>query len=250
MIPTQNKPLVSVIIPVYNCERYLAEAINSVLAQTYRQHEIIVVDDGSTDDSANVAERYASAVRYCHQSHAGIGAARNRGVKMAQGSFLSFLDADDLWVEDKTALQMMAFEQDPSLDMVFGHAIEFRSPEIEGAAEQAAPGHGDGMPGIISGATLIRRTSFLQIGLFSTEWQVGEFIDWYLKATECGLKSTMVPQIVLKRRLHDSNTGILKRDSQVHYVRILKAALDRRRRTAQPGSTQTGGDGEIGLDHE
>ena len=248
MPPTHDQPLVSAIIPVYNCQSYLAEAIDSALAQTYRSLEIIIVDDGSTDDSAKVAARYASAVSYCHQPHAGISAARNRGIGLAQGSFLSFLDSDDLWLEDKTALQIAAFDQDPSLDMVLGQAMQFR--DTGEAAAKAPNGLGDAMPGHVPGAIVIRRTSFFRVGLFSTEWRVGEWADWYLRATECGLKSVTLPQVVLKRRLHENNIGIRKQDLQVQYVRVLKASLDRRRKKGQLGPAKTVPDSELGPDHE
>ena len=92
----ERNPLVSVIIPVYNYDRYLAEAVESVLSQTYQHLEVIIVDDGSTDQSGEVARSFAgSGVRYCPQVHAGIGPARNKGVELAQGEFLAFLDADD-----------------------------------------------------------------------------------------------------------------------------------------------------------
>src|SRR5436853_749734 len=100
--------LVSVIIPVYNCEQYLAEAIQSVLAQTHPTIELIVVDDGSTDNSAAVAKSFA-VVRYVFQRQGGPGAARNRGISLARGSFLAFLDADDVWVAGKLTRQLAAF---------------------------------------------------------------------------------------------------------------------------------------------
>src|SRR5215203_2881736 len=112
--------VVSAIIPVYNSERYLAEAIESVLVQTYPSHEIIVVDDGSIDGSAQVAKRFGSAVRYVFQRQAGVGAARNHGVELAEGRFFAFLDADDLWTKDKLQLQLAAFAADPELEAVFG----------------------------------------------------------------------------------------------------------------------------------
>ena len=103
----QDKPLVSAIIPVYNCERYLAEAIESVLAQTYRPIGIIVVDDGSTDGSADVAKSFTDPqVRYFYQPNSGQGAARNQGTNLARGSFFTFLDADDLWTDNKLELQL------------------------------------------------------------------------------------------------------------------------------------------------
>lgn len=86
------------------------------------------------------------------------------------------------------------------------------------------------MLGYVTGAMLIRRNAFLRVGPFETRWQVGEFIDWYLKAVERDLKSLMMPEVVLKRRLHNTNTVIRERKSQTDYIRILKASLDRRRR--------------------
>jgi len=88
--------LISVIIPVYNGERYLAEAIESALGQHYRPIEIILVDDGSTDRSAEVAKQVSQSIRYLYQAHGGAGAARNAGVDLAPGEFLAFLDPDDL----------------------------------------------------------------------------------------------------------------------------------------------------------
>jgi len=106
----KQNPLISVIIPVYNGERYLAEAIESALAQTWEPVEIIIVDDGSTDGSADVASRFASSVKYDLQPHAGPGAARNRGARLARGDYLAFLDADDLWLKEKLKLQMAAMQ--------------------------------------------------------------------------------------------------------------------------------------------
>lgn len=123
----KDSPLVSVIIPVYNYERFLAEAIESVLSQTYRELEVIVVDDGSTDRSGEVARSFAGkGVSYCHQVHAGIGPARNKGVELARGDFLAFLDADDRWPEEKLERQLRAFEDDPALEMVLARRYNFR----------------------------------------------------------------------------------------------------------------------------
>jgi len=226
----QDTPLVSVVIPVYNCEQYLAEAIESVLVQTYWPIEIIVVDDGSTDSSADVAQRFPPPVRYRFQPHSGAGAARNRGIDQAQGSFFAFLDADDLWVEDKLARQRAAFDDDAELDMVFGHVRHFHSPELDEDSRKRIPYPAEIMPGYSHATMLIARDAFLRVGLFETNYQVGEFIDWYLRAIEKGLKSMMLPEIVMKRRLHAANIGIRERRSQTDYVRILKASLDRRRK--------------------
>src|SRR5262245_16865951 len=124
---------ISVIIPVYNGERYLAEALVSVLAQTHPPTEIIVVDDGSTDTTAQIAQRYAPRIHYHFRPRgavSGAAAARNHGAYLAQGDYLAFLDADDVWLPDKLRLQMAAFAHDPALDQVFGHVQQFISPEL------------------------------------------------------------------------------------------------------------------------
>jgi len=226
---TEKNDLVSVIIPVYNCERYLAEAIESALAQTYRPIEVIVLDDGSTDGSGDVAKRFAPPVRYYFQPNAGLGTARNKGISLAQGSAFAFLDADDLWLEDKLTRQMAVFDDNPELDMVFGYAKQFNSPELDEQSQtKIRPGE-EILPGYIAGTMLIKRDAFYRVGLFETDWRVGEFIDWYLKAMERGLKSFLLPEVVMKRRIHENNMGIRERKHQRDYVRILKAALDRRR---------------------
>lgn len=225
----ENKQLVSVIIPVYNCEKYLAEAIESVLAQTYCPIEVIVVDDGSTDRTAEVAKQFSKKIRYYYQKNGGIGLARNTGVDVANGQFLAFLDSDDLWLKDKLMSQMAIFDVDPKLDILFGHVEQIYSPELGENEKRNIRPTAEVMPGYVAGCMLIRREAFLRVGLFETNWRVGEFIDWYLKAVERGLKSFMLPEVILRRRLHITNTVIRERKSQTDYVRILKASLDRRR---------------------
>src|SRR5574338_647233 len=134
----ETNQLVSVIIPVYNYDRYLGEAIESVFGQTYQHLEVIVVDDGSTDESAKIARSFADrGLRYCHQVHAGIGPARNTGVECAHGEFLAFLDADDRWPLEKTERQLRAFENDPALEMCFGQAVQLQNgPEWEAGVHQ------------------------------------------------------------------------------------------------------------------
>jgi len=221
-------PVVSVIIPVFNGEPYLADAIDSVLAQTYRHLEIIVVDDGSTDGSTGIARRYCQ-VQCIHQTHAGLGEALNNGVRNATGSYIASLDADDLWAREKTALQMEALAKNPSLDIAFGHVMPFHSPELDAPLLLKNTEEPKAVPGYCRGAMLTRRESLQRVGRFATAWKIGDFIDWYFRACELGLRSMMLSQIVLRRRLHSGNMGIRERASRNDYVRIVKAALDRRR---------------------
>ena len=227
----KESPLISVIIPVYNYERYLGEAIESVLNQTYQHLEVIVVDDGSTDQSAEVAESFAgSGVRYCPQAHAGIGPARNKGVELAQGEFLAFLDSDDRWPLEKLERQLRAFETDPALEMVFGQALQLQNgPEWEAAVSDYQVAVGGMVPGMVPGTMLIKRDAFLRVGQFQGGWKVGEFIDWYARAVELQIRSVVLPELLLWRRIHDSNQGVRERQSVSDYARVLKAKLDRRR---------------------
>lgn len=227
----KNNPLVSVIIPVYNYERYLGEAIESVLGQTYRHVEVIVVDDESTDRSADVAKSFAGrGVRYCSQGHAGIGPARNKGVELADGDFFAFLDADDRWAEDKLEIQLRAFEKDPALEMVFGQAAQLQNgPEWDsGVKDRKLPASGM-VPGMVAGTMLIKREAFARVGEFPGGLKVGEFIDWYGRAVQLQIRSLVLPDLFLWRRIHDSNTGVRERQSISDYARVLKASLDRRR---------------------
>jgi glycosyltransferase involved in cell wall biosynthesis len=224
-----NPNKVSVIIPVYNCELYLAEAIDSVLNQTYRSFEIIIIDDGSTDRSREVIKSFDnSRLRYSFQENKGSSSARNKGVQLARGEFFSFLDADDVWTQDKLALQMKAFERDRGLDMVFGHISQFLSPDVIEDLEAKNKLMENVLPGYSVGTILIKKDSFFRVGPFDISWRVGEFIDWYSKAQEMGLKHTLLDEVVMKRRIHGSNMGIRERSSQEDYFRILKSALDRR----------------------
>jgi glycosyltransferase involved in cell wall biosynthesis len=223
--------LVSVIIPVYNYDRYLGEAIESVLNQTYEHLEVIVVDDGSTDQSGAVAGSFASrGVRYCHHVHAGIGETRNKGVELARGDFIAFLDADDRWPEGKIERQLQAFENDPAPEMVFGQALQLQhGPAWEAGVRDKNRIVAGMVPGMVPGTMLIKRDAFLRVGKFQGDLKVGEFIDWYARAVELKIRSLVLPDLFLWRRIHDSNQGIRERQSVSDYARVLKAKLDRRR---------------------
>lgn len=221
---TNTATTISVIIPVYNGSAFLAEAIESVLSQTHQAYEVIVVDDGSTDDSVAVAERYAPAVRIVSQPNAGCGAARNLGVLHAGGSLLAFLDADDLWVPDKLQQQVCALAHDDTLEMVFGRVEVFHDIEDNNALATATQVY----DGIIAGTMLIIHTAFQRVGAFATEWRIGEFADWYARALECGVRAHTIPQVLMKRRLHAKNITRAAADSRTAYLQVLRNTLRRR----------------------
>jgi glycosyltransferase involved in cell wall biosynthesis len=217
---------ISVVIPVYNGAAYVGEAIASVRAQSPTVTEIIVVDDGSTDGSAAVAGKIAG-VRVVTQENAGQAAARNRGAELAQDGWLAFLDADDLWAPGKLALQLDAFEQDPKLDLVFGHALQFRHGEQTIPEMPALP-----MPAYLPGAMLLKRETFLRVGGYRSDWKVGEVVEWYARTLDLGLRTACLPEVLLYRRVHGDNLGVRERGSRHDYARVLKHVLDRRRAAA------------------
>jgi len=222
--------LISVIIPVYNCERYLAEAIESVLAQIYRPVEVIIIDDGSTDRTAQVALRYEPEITYFFQPNAGSSAARNQGVRLSHGSYLAFHDADDIWVKNKLALQIQVFHDESQVDAVFGHVKQFYSPDLDEDTRKRIVCQENLMPGYLSTTMLIRREAFFRVGIFQDRWEVGEEMNWIIRAREVSLKMVLLPDLLYYRRLHTENKGLRLKDKQQQRLHILKAALDRRRK--------------------
>jgi glycosyltransferase involved in cell wall biosynthesis len=225
---------VSVIIPVRNGERFLAEALGSVLGQSYPHLEVLVVDDGSEDGTAEVVRRARDPrVRYAYQRPGGAAAARNHGVRLAGGHYLAFLDADDLWHESKLRLQVATLAgSDSPPDMVFGHARAFAGHPGGLSAEPGAPRHE--VPGYSSGTLLIGTEAFRRVGFFDVRWRVGEFIDWYLRAVEDGLTHVMLPDVVLHRRIHGDNATRRAGAARSDYARVVAAAVARRRARPAP----------------
>ncbi|MGD1906788.1 MAG: glycosyltransferase family 2 protein [Leptolyngbyaceae cyanobacterium] len=225
-----SRPTISVIIPVHNREQYVTEAIKSILAQTCPATEIWAIDDGSTDKSADVIQRFGDRVHYHYQSNSGAATARNTGVELSQGDLLAFLDSDDLWVPEKLALQLAELEKNPDLAMVFGHVRQFCSPDWP--TDQRPRITAEVMAGYHVGTLLVRRDAFHQVGPFETQWRVGEFVSWQAKATDMGLPMAMLPEVVMERRLHATNMGRTERTHSQDYLRIVRAALERRRSQA------------------
>jgi glycosyltransferase involved in cell wall biosynthesis len=222
------KPLVSVILAVYNGEKYLSEAIESVLVQTYAPLEIIVIDDGSQDRTSHIAKRYGSKIRYIDQENRGQPAAQNRGIQMAKGSSIAFLDADDFFTSEKIAIQVEFLEANPQIDYVFGYVEQFFSPELESELRKKWKCPSETTPGHLAQATLFRKECFERVGLFNENQRIGAFIEWYMRAEEKGLKKELIPNLVLRRRIHNNNMGIQFQNSRLEYVQIVKAALKRR----------------------
>jgi glycosyltransferase involved in cell wall biosynthesis len=219
---------VSVIIPAYNNGNYLSEAIESVLDQTYPAFELIVVDS-STDETSDIAKKYSPPVHYIFQKKSGIGKARNMGIKLSRGNYFAHLDADDIWVPEKLALQKEAFLKNSNVDITGGHIKPFFSPEISREHRKRIDCSPEPLPGFSASALVIKKEAFFQAGWYPENWNVGQDLAWFIQAREAGLKELMIPEILVWRRLHKSNTDFVNRDSGRERLLILKSALDRRR---------------------
>jgi len=228
---TDSTKLVTAVIPVYNGERYLREAIDSILAQDYAAMDVLIIDDGSTDGSADIARSYGERIRYHYQPNGGLSAAQNAGVAEARGKFIAYLDCDDLWVPGKISLQMKILRKQPEIDMVFCHVEQFYCPQTARERGVDVPLAPPIMPGYSTGAMLARISVFERAGLFMSEFRIGEFLEWYSRASDVGLASAMRDEALLRRRIHADNMGMRDRDKRGDYLRVFKAALDRRRKT-------------------
>lgn len=229
-----REPSISCIVPVYNGERFLAEALDSALAQSHPPFEIIVIDDGSTDGTAGVVARYGERVRYEHQENSGPAGARNAGLDLARGEMIAFLDADDVWHPEKLALQLAHFRKRPELEIVIGHVQNFWMPELREEEERL----GDHrlkfpLPGYVFQAMLARSSVFESVGRLNPALSCSEDSDWFARALACGAALEVIPESVVYRRFHSAN---MSRDAATLRVGVLDAvhaALQRRRDTRE-----------------
>ncbi|PSB57691.1 hypothetical protein C7B77_07490 [Chamaesiphon polymorphus CCALA 037] len=200
----ENLPLVSVVIPIYNRENYLAAALDSVFAQTYRPIEVIAVDDGSTDRSGDIVRSYPE-VRYFYQSNQGVSVARNTGIAAAQGEFIAFLDADDLWKPDKLSIQIAYMLAHPNLSFTGTKALNFLEPDTQ-VPPWFDPDRDLGDPRVIIPSTLVvRQSAFDRIGNFAPAYRATEDIEWLWRAKDAKLESLTLPVELTLRRFHGTN---------------------------------------------
>jgi hypothetical protein len=225
--PPDRDRSVSVIVAVYNGERFVADALASILGQTAPPDEVLVVDDGSTDGTGAMVARFPGVRCLRLDANGGQAAALNRGVASTRGAYLAFLDADDVWASDKLARQLAAFAAEPALDVVYGQARE----RIVGGAGGRG-GDGRVLPAFLPSAMLIKRAAFERVGDFDPGFKLGSVVDWYARSRDAGLAERALDAVVYERRIHGDNVGIRQRGDRDEYLRVVKAALDRRRRGA------------------
>lgn len=225
-----DKTGISLIIPVFNAKRYIAATIESALAQTLPADEIIAVIDGATDGTLAILAGYSARINLIVQANRGLCAALNRGVKASRYSLLCFLDHDDLWVPDKLEKQMEWLTRRPETEAVFGYMRQFISEDVDEKNRARLLCPPAPQPGLAKTTMLIRRAAFDRIGAFDETLRCGDFVDWFVRAHEAGLKTHMLTDVVALRRLHTSNMGLVRRrEQQFENIAVLKRMLNRRR---------------------
>jgi glycosyltransferase involved in cell wall biosynthesis len=203
-----SNPLVSVIIAVKDGERFLAEAINSVLEQDYRPLEIIVVDDHSVDRSREIANSFEQVRVISHIDH-GPAAARNVGIDAANGEFLAFLSYDDLWMPNKLSIQMSYMVEHPEIQYTIARVKFFAQPGL-----RIPPGFRTGLlegdhVGRIPETLVARRSVFDVVGRFDVGLLVSEDVDWFARAKDNNVEMAIMPEVLLRKRVHDANLSLV-----------------------------------------
>ncbi len=226
-----DAPLISCIIPAYNHERYIGEAIESVLAQTHRPLEVIVVDDGSTDSTAAVVAGFGDRVRLISQPNAGPAVARNHGAALANGAYLAWLDSDDLWRADKLEQQLAFLQAHPDVDICLTYLQNFWIDELAQEAERFKGSlRAQPLPGYVFATVLIPRAAYDRIGPSDVRLFHADGTEWMMRAIDGGAKIEVLPEVMTWRRYHHTNISLKDGSANLDTVlMLLKRHLDQMR---------------------
>jgi glycosyltransferase involved in cell wall biosynthesis len=222
-------PTVSVVITFWNRADYLPEAVESVLAQELppgATSELVMIDDGSDDGSADIARRVAPSARIVRQANQGAAGAANRGVRESVGEYVAFCDSDDVWLPGKLAAQLDAARD--GVDLVFVHVEEFLSPELDPALVRTRPLR-SAMPGYIPSCVLARRDAFARVGELDVTLDNGAWIDWCARARAAGLREVLLDGLFVRRRVHGTNNWAAQSEAGSGYLQALRSWVHRQR---------------------
>lgn len=224
---------ITAVVTTYNAGALVEEAVASILAQTRVPDEIIVIDDGSTDDTSDRLATYGPRVQHHLQANAGSSAARNAGWKLARSEWIAFLDADDLWMPRRLEQQEAWLAENPGIEAVFGLIQNFIQPGCEDVIDAVNNHVGEWLPGWTPGTVLMRRETLERIAGFRAELRSAEVIDWIIRLREAEVKMAMTEIEALGRRLHRANKGLGDSGGKSS-LRILRDFIARNKVKAAP----------------
>ncbi|HEY9704612.1 MAG TPA: glycosyltransferase family A protein [Allocoleopsis sp.] len=219
------KPLVSVIIPVYNGAKFLKDAIANVKSQNYHPLEIIIVDDGSTDETAIIAQSFGEQIIYIYQENKKAASARNKGLKIAKGELMAFLDVDDLWSENKLNQQVKYLETNTDIEVVTGLlqrvVIDENKQILEEFDEKSLT--------VSCSTALYRKYVFEKVGYFDEVLKQNEDTDLFMRLRENNIKIGIIEEILLYYRRHKTNTTLNQDENMRFMLKSLQKSIQRRR---------------------
>ena len=225
-------PLVSVIMIVRNGEKYLAQALESVLAQDYRPIEILVVDGRSTDGTADIARSH-EGVRHILQETLGISNAYNLGIERSGGDFIAFLSHDDLWTPDKLSIQVGRMRSHPEIQYTVAKVRFFLEPGCQCPPGFRAELIGQERTAWIMETLVARRSVFDVVGGFDPTYKTAEDVDWFARAKDAGIPMVKMDQVLLHKRVHDENTSVNAPDNTRLLLQALKRKIARKRSSTE-----------------
>ena len=220
---------VDVIIPVYNYEKFIGDAIDSILQQTVKEVNVIVVNDGSTDNTVQCVRKIQamdSRVLLLEQENRGISAALNTGLEYSKAPFIAFLDADDLWEKTKLEIQLDFLENNNDIMFCFTQIKEFESfePTVNNPKFNARK---EPINGLTKLTFLGKREIFEKYGNFKAGKKIGDFIQWFSPLINDGCKYKVIPEVLAYRRVHDNN--LTRKIDKKDYLKLIKAHMDAKR---------------------
>ncbi|WP_066345787.1 glycosyltransferase family A protein [Geminocystis sp. NIES-3708] len=211
--------LVSIIIPVYNGEKFIKSAIKTVKKQNYHPLEIIFIDDGSTDNTAKIISELNDNFKYIYQENQGPASARNKGIKIAQGNFITFLDVDDLWAENKLNNQVKYLLTNPTVDIVQGLIQKMKIIVYDDNRENILTPLSEPYNFISLDSGTYRKSLFDKIGLFNEKMIYGEDVDFFFRAWENNISKVVLQEVFLFYCQHEFN---MTKDKNVIELGLLK----------------------------